>query len=167
VCKMASLELAIPWLDLKGISTGEMQSAPEALLGPVAIGLSARRCLASNTSGGPSRKPGATAEWMTTSGSISGEMRFIMAFGPSRSGGVPKCSSAGTCKEEAFLGECKWDSRSDAELARSAVEAEGLRAASSGAGYWRGGHGGFGPRWKESMRRRSPNVIGVIRVARC
>ena len=40
VRKSASLEAALPWLYLKGISTGEMQSALEALLGPQAKGLS-------------------------------------------------------------------------------------------------------------------------------
>ena len=41
VRKTASLEAAIPWLYLKGISTGEMQPALEALVGPAAKGLSA------------------------------------------------------------------------------------------------------------------------------
>ncbi|MCW5784636.1 MAG: IS256 family transposase [Nitrospirales bacterium] len=41
VRKTASLEAAIPWLYLKGISTGEMQVALEALVGPEAKGLSA------------------------------------------------------------------------------------------------------------------------------
>ncbi len=41
VRKTASLEAAIPWLYLKGISTGEMQTALEALVGPEATGLSA------------------------------------------------------------------------------------------------------------------------------
>ncbi len=41
VRKAATLEAAIPWLYLKGISTGEMQSALEALVGPEAKGLSA------------------------------------------------------------------------------------------------------------------------------
>ncbi|WP_454061957.1 IS256 family transposase [Candidatus Nitrospira salsa] len=41
VRKTASLEAAIPWLYLKGISTGEMQPALEALVGPEAEGLSA------------------------------------------------------------------------------------------------------------------------------
>ena len=41
VRKTASLEAAIPWLYLKGISTGEMQAALEALVGPEAKGLSA------------------------------------------------------------------------------------------------------------------------------
>ena len=40
VRKTASLEAAIPWLYLKGISTGEIQLALEALLGPEAQGLS-------------------------------------------------------------------------------------------------------------------------------
>jgi putative transposase len=41
VRKTASLEAAIPWLYLKGISTGEMQPALEVLVGPRAKGLSA------------------------------------------------------------------------------------------------------------------------------
>ncbi len=41
VRKTASFEAAIPWLYLKGISTGEMQGALEALVGPEAKGLSA------------------------------------------------------------------------------------------------------------------------------
>jgi transposase-like protein len=41
VRKSQSLESALPWLYLKGISTGEMQSALQALLGPKAAGLSA------------------------------------------------------------------------------------------------------------------------------
>ncbi|GJM62967.1 IS256 family transposase [Persicobacter diffluens] len=40
VRKSKSLEAAIPWLYLKGISTGEMNDALEALLGPGASGLS-------------------------------------------------------------------------------------------------------------------------------
>ncbi len=39
--KAATLEAAIPWLYLKGIATGQMQSALEALVGPEAKGLSA------------------------------------------------------------------------------------------------------------------------------
>ena len=41
VRKTARFEAAIPWLYLKGISTGEMQPALEALVGPEAKGLSA------------------------------------------------------------------------------------------------------------------------------
>ena len=41
VRKSASLEAALPWLYLKGISTGEMHTALEALVGPQAKGLSA------------------------------------------------------------------------------------------------------------------------------
>ena len=41
VRKTASLEAALPWLYLKGISTGEMQPALEVLVGPEAKGLSA------------------------------------------------------------------------------------------------------------------------------
>ena len=38
--KTATLEAAIPWLYLKGIATGQMQSALEAIVGPEAKGLS-------------------------------------------------------------------------------------------------------------------------------
>jgi putative transposase len=41
VRKTRSLEAALPWLYLKGISSGEMQSALEVLIGPEAKGLSA------------------------------------------------------------------------------------------------------------------------------
>ncbi len=41
VRKARSLEAALPWLYLKGISTGEMQAALEVLVGPEAKGLSA------------------------------------------------------------------------------------------------------------------------------
>ena len=41
VRKSRSLETALPWLYLKGISTGEMQAALEVLVGPEAKGLSA------------------------------------------------------------------------------------------------------------------------------
>ena len=41
VRKTKSLEAALPWLYLKGISSGEMQNALEVLIGPEARGLSA------------------------------------------------------------------------------------------------------------------------------
>jgi transposase-like protein len=41
VRKSRRVEVALPWLYLKGISSGEMQSALEALIGPEARGLSA------------------------------------------------------------------------------------------------------------------------------
>ena len=41
VRKTKSLEAALPWLYLKGISTGEMSDALEVLVGPEAKGLSA------------------------------------------------------------------------------------------------------------------------------
>ena len=41
VRKTRSLEAALPWLYLKGVSTGEMESALEILVGPEAKGLSA------------------------------------------------------------------------------------------------------------------------------
>lgn len=41
VRKTQSLEAALPWLYLKGVSTGEMSAALEVLVGPQARGLSA------------------------------------------------------------------------------------------------------------------------------
>lgn len=41
VRKTRSLEAALPWLYLKGVSTGEMEEALKALVGPEAQGLSA------------------------------------------------------------------------------------------------------------------------------
>ncbi len=41
VRKTASLEAALPWLYLKGVSSGEMQAALKVLVGPQAQGLSA------------------------------------------------------------------------------------------------------------------------------
>lgn len=41
VSKTRNLEAALPWLYLKGISTGEMQEALEAFVGPEAKGFSA------------------------------------------------------------------------------------------------------------------------------
>ncbi len=41
VRKTASLEAALPWLYLKGVSTGEMATALEVLVGPEVSGLSA------------------------------------------------------------------------------------------------------------------------------
>jgi transposase-like protein len=42
VRKAKSIEAALPWLYLKGISTGEIGSALKMLLGPEATGFSAR-----------------------------------------------------------------------------------------------------------------------------
>lgn len=42
VCKAKSIKAALPWLYLKGISTGEMGAALKALLGPDATGFSAK-----------------------------------------------------------------------------------------------------------------------------
>ena len=38
--RTATLDAAIPWLYLKGVSSGQMQSALEAIVGPQAKGLS-------------------------------------------------------------------------------------------------------------------------------
>ena len=54
VRKSASLEAAITWLYLKGISTWEIQPALEALVGPEAKGLSTST-VSSRPGGGVSR----------------------------------------------------------------------------------------------------------------
>ena len=52
VRKTASLEAALPWLYLKGISTGEMSEALKVLLGPQASGFFARYGVTPETSMG-------------------------------------------------------------------------------------------------------------------
>ena len=54
----SKLEAALPWLYLKGISSGEMGTALEVLLGPQAKGLSA-----SAVSGGSKRREFAHEAW--------------------------------------------------------------------------------------------------------
>jgi len=88
VRKTASLEAAIPWLYLKGISTGEMQVALESLVGPEAKGCRPVRWLGSSRSGGRNTKSGGTGAWMLTSGSTSGWMASIVADGQRRIGCV-------------------------------------------------------------------------------
>ena len=81
VRKAASFEAAIPWLYLKGISTGEMHTALEALVGPEAKGLSASTVARLKQTGGRNMRSGASAGSMTSNGCISGLMGSIVACG--------------------------------------------------------------------------------------
>jgi hypothetical protein len=45
ISRTKALEAALPWLYLKGISSGEMGAALKVLLGPDAAGLSANRVM--------------------------------------------------------------------------------------------------------------------------
>ena len=77
--KTATLEAALPWLYLKGISSGEMEAALEALVGADAKGLSAstvsrlKKVWAENT------KHGETRRSIRISGFISGQMVSTVA----------------------------------------------------------------------------------------
>ena len=79
VRKTASLEAAIPWLYLKGISTGEMQPALEALVGLRPKGCRPGRWRGSSKCGEQSMRPGGNGAWRPTNGSTSGWMGFIAA----------------------------------------------------------------------------------------
>jgi hypothetical protein len=89
VRKTATLEAALPWLYLKGISTGEMQSALEALVGLRPRGFPPARSLGSSRRGGRNTTHGANTDSMRKSGCISGVMGFTVAYGPSNNGSVP------------------------------------------------------------------------------
>ena len=81
--KTGSLEAALPWLYLKGISTSEMQTALEALVGPEAKGLAS-----STVSRLEQRLPDGrqgSASGTKTAGSISGLMGSIAARLPAGS----------------------------------------------------------------------------------
>ena len=87
VRKSASLEAALPWLYLKGISTGEMQPALEVLLGSQAKGLSAST-VSRLRYGGPSTRPGSIVVWTMIAGYISGRMASTAACERNGSGCV-------------------------------------------------------------------------------
>ncbi len=70
--KTRSLEELIPWLYLKGVSTGDFAEALRALLGPEAPGLSARPSPGSRRSGRPSTRRGASGRWPASITSPSG-----------------------------------------------------------------------------------------------
>lgn len=79
VRKTASFEAAIPWLYLKGISTGEMQPALEALVGPEAKGLSASTVARLKQVCERNMRLGGSSVWMPPNGSTSGSMGSIVA----------------------------------------------------------------------------------------
>ncbi len=59
--KSKSVEELLPWLYLKGISTGDFGEALAALLGPDAEGLSSSTITGSRRRGGKNTRPGASA----------------------------------------------------------------------------------------------------------
>lgn len=72
-----SLEELIPWLYLKGISTGEFSEALAALLGPGAPDCRPRRWFGSRKAGRRITRPGASDPWPGTGTCTSGWTGFI------------------------------------------------------------------------------------------
>lgn len=85
VRKTASLEAAIPWLYLRGISTGEIQPALEALLVAGAQGLSASTVARPKQIWREEDAVSGNGVWMPTSGSLTGLMGFTVAYARSSS----------------------------------------------------------------------------------
>ena len=125
VRKTSSLEAAIPWLYLKGISTGEMQPALEVLVGPEAKGLSAstvaRLKQVWREEYATWRQRQLDAEqwvYIWVDGIYSGlraeqqRLCALVVIGMNAHG------------EEAAVGHRRWDSRVHAELARSVAHIE-------------------------------------------
>jgi len=78
--KTKSIEELIPWLYLKGISSGDFSQALAALLGPQAKGLSAATVTRSRRSGKRSTTAGASDPWPASTTSTSGPMASISTF---------------------------------------------------------------------------------------
>ena len=72
VRKTKSLEAALPWLYLKGVSSGEMGEALKVLVGPEATGLSASTVSRLKQAGRKSTRTGARIAWIKTAGCMSG-----------------------------------------------------------------------------------------------
>lgn len=70
--KTRSLEAAVPWLYLKGVSSGEMGEALKVLVGPEAEGLSASTVSWLKQVWGKSTATGARVGWTRTAGSTCG-----------------------------------------------------------------------------------------------
>ncbi len=70
--KTRSLEAAVPWLYLKGVSSGEMGEALKVLVGPEAEGLSASTVSRLKQVWGKSTATGARVGWTRTAGSTCG-----------------------------------------------------------------------------------------------
>ena len=81
VRKTKTLEAALPWLYLKGVSSGEMGAALEVLVGPQAKGLSASTVSRLNRSGGKSIGAGARNYWTKSDGSMCGRTVCTVGFG--------------------------------------------------------------------------------------
>ena len=81
VRKTKTLEAALPWLYLKGVSSGEMGAALEVLVGPQAKGLSASTVSTVETSSGrKSTGTGARNDWTKTIGSMCGRTVCTVGF---------------------------------------------------------------------------------------
>ena len=80
VRRTKTLEAALPWLYLKGVSSGEMGAALKVLLGPDAAGLSAN-VVSRLKRGWAAEYDGwrATGRWTMSQSFISGPMAFIAA----------------------------------------------------------------------------------------
>jgi transposase-like protein len=78
VRKTRSLEAALPWLYLKGVSSGEMGEALKVLIGPDAKGLSASTVSRLKQVWGQNTRVGVTNHWIKTVGSTSGRMASIV-----------------------------------------------------------------------------------------
>ena len=72
VRKTRSLEAALPWLYLKGISTGEMGEALKVLVGPQAQGLSAGTVSRLKQVWAQDYRRCATSDWIRVVGSLCG-----------------------------------------------------------------------------------------------
>ena len=78
VRKTKSLEAAIPWLYLKGISSGEMGEALKVLVGPEAQWLSASTVSRLKQVWRRSIGRGAMSDWIRTLGCMSGQTAFTV-----------------------------------------------------------------------------------------
>lgn len=138
VRKTATPEAAIPWLYLKGISTGEMQTALEALVGPEAQGLSA------------STVARLKQAWREEESHTWRQHRlheedwvYIWVDGIYR--GLTGRSTPTLCtrghwdheqRRETALSHRRWGARIDPELAGSAAVFESPRPERAGLAYW-------------------------------
>ena len=90
--KTKSIEELIPWLYLKGVSTGDFSEALAALLGPDAKGLSRQRpSPGSRRSGSRNTTPGASGRWRASTTSTSGPMACISTFAWRKTGSASWC----------------------------------------------------------------------------
>jgi transposase-like protein len=78
VRKTRSLEAALPWLYLKGVSSGEMEAALEVLVGPEAKGLSASTVSRLKHSWRRSIRSGRNLAWTRLVGCTCGQTVFTV-----------------------------------------------------------------------------------------